>query len=96
MENMITLSGKKFPIRFTMAVLAGIERETEHKNILNEVMDLGVNDAIVMAYLGCKKADPDFNMTLEEIGDAFTGETIMQVFDAFASDMSQVMSTEKK
>lgn len=94
--NKISLSGKDYPIKFTMSVLAGIERETDHKNILNEVMDLGVNDAIVMAYLGCKKADSDFNMTLEEVGDAFNGETIAQVFEAFASDMANVMGNEKK
>lgn len=86
-----------YPVKFTISVLAALERETEHKNILNELMDFGLNDSIVLAYLGLKKADPNFNMTLEEVGDAFILEvTMVQVFEAFASDMSQVMSTGKK
>lgn len=95
--NHITIAGKEYPVKFTFSVLAALERETDHKNILNEIQDWGVNDAIVMAYLGCKKADPNFNMTVEEVGDGFTGESLDQVFKAFTSQMAEALGvTEKK
>lgn len=93
--NQITLD-KPRTVRFTFSVLAEMERMTDHKNILNETQNFGLNDAVIMAYLGCKKADPTFNMTLEEVGDLMTGESLEQVFKAFASDMNSIMSSEKK
>lgn len=93
--NQITLD-KPRPVRFTFSVLAEMERMTDHKNILNETQDFGLNDAVVMAYLGCKKADKDFRMTLEEVGDHMSGESLEQVFKAFAADMTSIMASEKK
>lgn len=80
-----------------MFVLSQVERDTDHKNILAEYQDWGLHDALVMAYHGCRKADPNFNMTLEEIGDAFELETLTEVFSAFKSDMeTQTDKAEKK
>jgi hypothetical protein len=93
--NQVTLD-KPRPVRFTFSVLAEMERMTDHKNILNETQDFGLNDAVIMVYLGCKKADPDFSMTLEEVGDHMRGQSLEQVFKAFAEDMTTIMAGEKK
>ena len=87
MTNQVTLNNKKYSIRFTYSVLAEIERETG-KSFLNFDPDkLNVGDCIIMAYYGCRKADKEFNLSAEQVGDYFTGETFTEVFTAFAHDM---------
>lgn len=94
--NQITLGKKKYPIRFTMFVLSQVEQETDHKNILAEITDWGLHDALTMAYYGCRKANPDFNMSLEEIGDLFEPETLTEVFNAFTKDMVRESAEPEK
>ncbi|MEM7298208.1 MAG: hypothetical protein AAF391_08085 [Bacteroidota bacterium] len=96
MNNEIILGDKKYPIKFNYMVLAQIERESEHKNILNEIDELGVYDAILMAYLGCKAADKDFALTMEEVGELFKSETLVEVFKFFIEDMGNLNSDSEK
>ena len=96
MNNTITLGEKEYPVRFTWMVLGQVEKETG-LNALNSIENIGINDSIALAYYGLKKANPDFKMSIEEVGDAFTGKTFSEVFNAFSNDMAtEKAKSEKK
>ena len=91
----ITIEGKAYSMRFTYSVLASIERETG-KSFLNFDLDkIGVGDCIVMAYYGIKKAHPEFDLTIEDVGDNIGGGDFEIIFKQFTEDMSKGNSEKK-
>lgn len=96
MSNHVTLNDKKYPVRFTYSVLAKIEKETGKSFLQFDLDKIDVGDVIVMAYYGCLKADPEFKLSIEDVGDAFHANSFTEVFEAFTNDMAKPMKSEKK
>lgn len=96
MSNHVTLNGKKHPVRFTYSVLANIEKETGKSFLQFDPDKIDVGDCIVMAYYGCRKANPDFKLSIEDVGDSFHQDSFVEIFQAFTEDMAKPMKSEKK
>lgn len=100
MINTINLDGVKHPIKFTINALVDLE-EILGENPLPLLASPDVNKPSVMravAYCGIK-GGYDFKkeecpVTLEDIGNIMTFETMGDVVDVFAKDMD--MDTGKK
>lgn len=92
--SMITLD-KQRSVRFNYYTLGQIEKETG-KSFLNfDPESIGIGDSIIMAYYGCKCADPDFDLTIEQVGEHFKSKTFSELFEAFTNDMIR-LNGEKK
>lgn len=96
MSNHVTLNNKKYPVRFTYSVLAKIEQETGKSFLSFDPDNICVGDCIVMAYYGLRKANPDFDLSIDDVGDAFEADTFTEVFQAFTEDMAKKAEAVKK
>lgn len=77
-------------------MISKIEQETGKSFLQFGPDKINVGDCIIMAYYGCLKANPDFDLSIEDVGDAFHADSFTEVFEAFTQDMCKSMETGKK
>ena len=88
---------KKREIRLDFNALAEYEDLTGRKGF--DMDNLGVKEYRALAYAGCKSADKDFDLTIEEVGDFMYKEgldVIGQVTEAIINDFPKVKGDKKK
>lgn len=56
---------------------------------------LGVKEMRVLAFVGFQEADPDFDLTLQDVGRLLNQDNLSKIMEAFAHDMSTA-DPEKK
>ena len=85
---------RKFSFRFDFNAMAEYEEMFDRSP--TDIKGLGVSNARNIAYIGFREADPDFDLTIKEVGMAMNTEMVTKVFEAFASDMSTLNGGEAK
>ena len=85
---------RKFKFRFDFNAMA--EYEEEFNRSPSDIKGLGASNARNVAYIGFKEADPDFDLSVKEVGQAMTLETMNEVLAAFSSDMSTLTGDDEE
>ena len=83
---------RKFSFRFDFNAMA--EYEELFDKSPTDIKGMGASNTRNIAYIGFKEADPDFDLTLKEVGTAMTMDVFNKVIEAFSRDMSLLNGEE--
>lgn len=94
-NHTITIAGKDYRMEFNLYALMEFERSTG-KNTLMGIQEFNTRDSLELTRCGIKGANPDFDMTIEEIGKHMKAQNLNTVMIAFAEDQGADLEQKEK
>jgi hypothetical protein len=94
--NHVTIDGKELPVLFDMQALADFQLITGHNpfEIFGGKVKIAANEMIVLAYVGLKGANEDFEMTQREVGRKLKAKNFDEIIKALTEDLKDVIGAE--
>lgn len=85
---------RKFSFRFDFNAMAEYEEMFDRSP--TDIKGLGLSTARNIAYIGFREADPTFDLTLQETGQAMNAKTMNEIFEEFGKNMSTINGVDEE